>query len=238
MSDAAPALPTYRLDDVVAVITMDDGKANVMSTNVVDTLHELLDRAESDGARALVITGRPGKFSAGFDLGEMTASVESMRALVVHGARLMMRLYGFGMPTVAACNGHALAAGALTLLSCDVRIGADVPCKIGLNEVAIGIALPKFGVELARDRIVREALGAATLGAQIYDAPGAASVGYLDRVVSEAELLDAAVAEARRLAELRTSAYSLTKRNLRGVMIEAQLATVQADLDSVDMPKV
>lgn len=240
MSDATPppALPTYRLDGTVAVISMDDGKANVMSTAVVDTLHAHLDRAEEDGARALVIAGRPGKFSAGFDLSEMTASAESMRALVVHGARWMMRLYGFGMPTVAACTGHALAGGALTLLSCDVRIGADVPCKIGLNEVAIGMALPKFAVELARDRIVREAFGAATMEAQIYDAAGAAAVGYLDRVVPEAEVLDAAVAEARRLSELRTGAYALTKTNLRGAMIDEQLATVKADMDSVDIPKL
>jgi enoyl-CoA hydratase len=237
MSDASsPALPSYRLDDSIAVITLDDGKANVISTAVIDELHEHLDRAESE-ARGVVIVGRPGKFSAGFDLSEMTANVESMRALVVHGARWMMRLYGFGMPTVAACNGHALAAGALTLLSCDVRIGADVPCKIGLNEVAIGIALPKFAVELARDRIVREAFVPAALTAQIYDAAGAAAVGYLDRVVPEAELLDAALAEARRLSELRTSAYALTKLNLRRAMIEAQLAGVVVDLESVDLPK-
>src|SRR5690606_36200239 len=186
MSEAAsPALPTYHLDDSVAVITMDDGKANVMSTAVVETLHAHLDQALADGARALVIAGRPGKFAAGFELSEMTASPESMRTLVVSGARWMMRLYGFGMPTIAASTGHALAAGALTLLSCDVRIGADVPSKIGLNEVAIGMALPKFAVELARDRIVSEAFGAATMAAQIYDAHGAAAVGYLDRVVAE-----------------------------------------------------
>jgi enoyl-CoA hydratase len=239
MADApAPARPTYHLHGDVAVVTMDDGKANVMSTAVVDSLHAHLDRAEADQARALVIAGRPGKFSAGFDLAEMTASAESMRALVVHGARWMMRLYGFGMPTVAACTGHALAGGALTLLSCDVRVGADVPCKIGLNEVAIGMGLPKFAVELARDRLASEHFGPATMAARVYDAPGAADAGYLDLVVPEDQLLDAAMAEARRLAELRTGAYALTKRNVRGAMIAEQLATVQADMDSVDIPKL
>lgn len=239
MSEAsAPALPTYRLDEAVAVITMDDGKANVMSTGVVQTLEAHLDRALADGARALVIAGRPGKFSAGFDLKEMTSSPESMRALVVAGARWMLRLYGFGMPTVAASTGHALAAGALTLLSCDVRIGADVPSKIGLNEVAIGMALPKFAVELARDRIVREAFGPSTIGAQIYDTAGAARVGYLDQVASEAELLDTAVAEAKRLAELRTGAYAATKLNLRSTMIEEQLAGVVDDMESIEIPNV
>ncbi len=235
---SAPALPTYRFDDGIAVITMDDGKANVMSTAVVDALDRHLDQAEADGARALVIVGRPGKFSAGFDLSEMTASSESMRALVVHGARWMMRLYGFGMPTVAACTGHALAGGALTLLSCDVRIGADVGCKIGLNEVAIGMALPKFAVELARDRIKREHFGSATMAAQIYDAAGAAEAGYLDQVVPEAEVVDAAISEARRLAALRTGAYAITKLNLRAATIESQLAGLVADMESVEVPEV
>ena len=239
MSDSSTSpLPTYRREGDVAVVTLDDGKANVISTAVIDALQGHLDRLESEGARALVLVGRPGKFSAGFDLSEMTAGVESMRALVVHGARWLMRLYGLGVPTVAACTGHALAAGALTLLSCDVRVGADVPAKIGLNEVAIGMALPKFAVELARERVPPHELGAATLGARIYDPAGAVAAGYLDRVVPEAELLGTALAEAERLAGLRTGAYALTKLNLRQAMIADQLATVQADLDSVGMPEV
>ena len=240
MSDSSTSpLPTYRREGDVAVVTLDDGKANVISTAVIDALHGHLDRLESEGARALVLVGRPGRFSAGFDLSEMTAGVESMRALVVHGARWLMRLYGLGVPTVAACTGHALAAGALTLLSCDVRVGADVPAKIGLNEVAIGMALPKFAVELARERVPHHELGAATLGARIYDPAGAVAAGYLDRVVPEAELLGTALAEAERLAGLRTGAYALTKLNLRQAMINVlPLGTVQADLDSVGMPEV
>ena len=70
-------------------------------------VHDALDRAESD-ARSVVITGRQGKFSAGFDLATMTESTESMRELVTAGAQMLMRLYGFGLPTVAACTGHAL----------------------------------------------------------------------------------------------------------------------------------
>lgn len=236
MADDA-ALPTYRLDDTVAVITLDDAKANVFSSAVVAHLEGLLDQAEADGARALVIAGRPGRFSAGFNLEEMTGSPEGMRALVVAGARWLMRLYGFGMPTVAACTGHALAAGALTLLSCDVRIGADVPAKIGLNEVAIGMTLPVFAVELARDRLEETALTASVMG-DVYDVAGAVAVGFLDRAVPEGEVLEAAMAEARRLSERRTGAWAGTKRNLRGEMIERVLDGVVADMDQVDIPKV
>ncbi len=238
MTDApAPQSPTYELlDGGIAVVTLDDGRANAMSSAVVQGLEAALDRAEADGARAVVVAGRPGRFCAGFDLAEMTASLESMRDLVVAGARWMLRLYGFGAPTVAACTGHALAGGALTLLSCDVRVGADVPAKIGLNEVAIGMPLPKFAVELARDRLATAALGPATMGATVYDPAGAVGAGYLDRVVPADELLDEAVAEARRLAELRTGAYAQTKRNVRGAMVERVLAELEGDVGGIEGP--
>ena len=229
------ALPTYALDDGIAVITLDDGKANAMSTAVIATLETLLDQAHSDEARALVIVGRPGKFSAGFNLAEMTESDETMRALVVRGGRWLLRLYGYGLPTIAACTGHALAGGALTLLACDVRIGADVSAKIGLNEVAIGMPLPKFAVELARERIQKRAFTAAITG-QVYDPAGAAEVGYLDRVVPEDQVIAEAMAEARRLGELRTGAYARTKANARHAMIEAQDEDILHDLSTVAGP--
>lgn len=235
MTDAP--VPTFTLDDGIAVITLDDGKANAMSTDVIVTLDGLLDRALAEQARALVIIGRPGKFSAGFNLAEMTESVESMRTLVARGGSWLLRLYGFGLPTVAACTGHALAGGALTLLGCDVRIGADVASKIGLNEVAIGMPLPKFAVELARERITKKAFPAAIMGA-VYDPAGATEAGYLDEVVPEDQVLARAMAEARRLGELRTGAYARTKANARHAMIEAQLADLVHDLASMVGPEV
>ncbi|MEO6989313.1 MAG: crotonase/enoyl-CoA hydratase family protein [Aquihabitans sp.] len=228
-------MPTYELDDGIAVIALDDGKANVFSTAALEVLEGHLDRVEADGARALVLVGRPGRFSAGFDLGEMMGGDEGMRALVVRGARWWMRLYGLGIPTVAACTGHALAGGAITLLSCDVRIGADVPSKIGLNEVAIGMTLPKFIVELARDRISTQHLTAVVTGT-VYDPAGAVTVGFLDRVVDEAAVFDEAMAEARMLAERRTSAYAATKTKLRGALIATLLDGVVADMETVGSP--
>lgn len=229
--------PTYRLDDGVAVVTMDDGKANAISHDVLIALDGALDRAGEDGARALVLAGRPGRFSAGFDLATMTASVESMRGLVWAGARFLMRLYGLGLPTVAASTGHALAGGALLLLSCDHRVGGTSPCKIGLNEVAIGMGLPVFAVELARDRLAAEAFGPATMQARLYDPAGAQAAGYLDRVVADDAVVAEAVADARRLGELRTGAYARTKRVAREATIAHVLDTLEADLIDVSPPR-
>lgn len=231
----AGALPTYELVDGIAVITLDDGKANAFSNAALEVLEGLVDQAEADQARALVLVGRPGRFSAGFDLAEMTSGVEAMRALVVRGARWWLRIYGLGIPTVAACTGHALAGGAITLLSCDVRIGADVPAKIGLNEVAIGMPLPRFAVELARDRLLKSHFVLATLGTT-YDPAGAVAAGYLDRVVPADDVLAEAMAEARRLGELRTGAVARTKANARQALIDATEASLEADMATVDAP--
>jgi enoyl-CoA hydratase len=232
------ALPTYRLDGTTAVITLDDGKANAFSSAVVARLEELTSQAEADGARALVLVGRPGRFSAGFDLAEMTSSPEAMRALVKAGARWWCRLYGLGMPVVAASTGHALAGGAITLLSCDVRIGADVACKVGLTEVAVGMTMPKFVVDLAADRLTKPSLTRSTMGAQAYDAAGAVTVGYLDWLVPADEVEAAALAEAARLGELSTEAYAATKLNVRGALIAKILAELDADMDTIGMPQL
>src|SRR3954452_9115659 len=129
MSDPSTtsALITVTIDDDgVALVHLDDGKANALSHAMIEQLHDALDRAESE-ARAVCIVGRDGKLCAGFDLSVMTAGADATRGLVKAGGELLMRLYGHPQPTVVAVTGHALAAGALLVLSCDTRIAADVP---------------------------------------------------------------------------------------------------------------
>lgn len=235
-STTDPHSPTYDLRDGIATVTLDDGKANAVTPALLEALGAALDRAEGE-AQAVVLTGREGRFSAGFDLKVMTESPEAMRSLVGAGARWMMKLYGFGLPTVAACTGHALAAGALTLLCCDHRVGTVGPFKIGLNEVGIGMALPIFAVELARQRLTAAQLGPATMQARIYDPAAAVTAGYLDRVVPAEELAAEAHAEARRLAELPTKAYGRTKQVVRGDAIERILAALDDDLASAGGPR-
>ena len=228
---------TYEFEGDVAVVRIDDGKANALSPDVVAALDEAVGLAETE-ARALMLIGRPGRFSAGFDLTHMQASVESAQSLVAAGARLAMRLYGLGIPTVAACSGHAVAMGALLLLACDTRLGAAGEFRIGLNEVAIGLGLPVFGVELARDRLDPRRFTEATVQAQLYDPDGAAEVGYFDRVVMAGALEADARAVSSRLAELRSGAYLHTKVRARQGTIDHVLATLDADVAAVTFAPV
>lgn len=222
------------IEDEVAVLRLDDGKANAMSHDVIDQFHTGLDRALAD-ARAVAIIGRPGRFSAGFDLRVMQAGDKPMQDLVLAGADLFLRVYAHPQPVVAACTGHALAGGALLLLSADTRIGVMGDFKIGLNEVAIGMPLPAFAVELARDRLSPNELTAATVQSRIYDPAGAVQSGYLDRLAESDDPTEEAVAEARGLGELRSGAVAATKTRLRTATIRRIRASLPDDITELTL---
>ena len=228
MADASGPVTTT-IEDGVAVLRFDDGKANVLSFAAIDSFSAALDRAEAE-AQAVCIVGRAGKLCAGFDLSVMGAGPDAARDLVARGGQLLMRIYQHPQPVVVAVTGHALAAGALLVLSCDVRIGADVPAKIGLNETSIGMPLPLFAIALAEDRLATTAVVPATLGAQIYDPRGAVEVGYLDRVVPLETAADDSIAEARRLGAYSSRAYAQTKQVLRAGTLQRVREGGAADL--------
>jgi enoyl-CoA hydratase len=226
------------IEDGVAVVRIDDGKANALSHSIIDALHAALDTASAE-ARSVCFVGRPGKLCAGFDLSVMTAGADATRGLVGAGGRLLMRIFGHGQPTVVAATGHSLAAGGLLLLACDTRIGADTPsAKIGLNETAIGMGMPVYGVELCRARLTPAAFVRGLLQAEIYDPAGAVAAGYLDSVIAADEVEAVAIAEARRLGQYKTSAYSSTKRTSRGAIIDAVLGGLDTDMANIVPPSV
>ena len=226
MSDS---IVRYQQTGKVAIVTMDDGKANALSEPMITQVLAALDRAEAE-AGAVVLTGRADRFCAGFDLRVMMSSPEAAIALLRHGSTLLMRLFELPLPLVIASTGHALAGGALVVLTGDVRFGADGPYKLGLNEVAIGLPVPALAMELARARLVPTELTRATLLAQIYTPAEGVAAGYLDRVVPGADLLAAATAEATRLSALSRPAYAATKTRLRGATAHLIRTTFDDDV--------
>lgn len=225
----------YELRDAIALITIDDGKANAVSPALLAAGNQALDRAERE-AQAVVLTGRPGRFSAGFDLSVMTGGMDAMRALVLGGAEFALRLYAFPRPVVIACTGHALAAGAVFLCAADQRIGAEGAFKLGLNEVAIQLPLPEFAMELARERLSPRFFSQSVTQARIYDPAGAREAGFLDEVVPAEQLLDTALQRAAQLAKLPDPAFRLTKTREREKMIAAVRANLVADIAKLTAP--
>src|SRR5918993_2592526 len=224
--------------DGVLICHIDDGKANALSAEMIAAISAVVTGAEhDDSVHALVLHGRPGRFSAGFDLSVMTAGdLGAVASLVSDGGALVRTLYGSSIPVVAACTGHALAAGALVLLGCDVRVGADVDCKIGLNEVAIGMVLPDWAFTIAVDRLSKRHIQRAVATARITSAAGAVDAGYLDEVVPAASLLDVAVERAAGFAVLDRRAYAGTVRRLRGDVLDLMEAQIAADREAGRVP--
>lgn len=219
----------YALEDKVAIITMDDGKANALSPTMIAELDAALTRAEAE-AKAVIIAGRPGRFSAGFDLKVMMSGPDAALRMIVSGGELMMRVYEFPMPVVMAVSGHALAGGILLAATGDTRIGVRGDFKLGLNEVQNSMPVPVLAHELARDRLSPKELQAAVIQAKIYNPESAAVAGWLDLVVDGESLAGAAMEEATRLAALPVQAYALTKKSLRRQTIEYIQSTMDDNL--------
>jgi enoyl-CoA hydratase len=222
---------TYQLQDRIATLVMDDGKVNTMSLAMQAELGAALDRAQADGA-TVVLAGRHGVFSAGFDLPVLGAGGEPALKMLNGGFELARRLLSFPTPVVVACTGHALAMGVFLVASADYRIGAEGPFKIGANEVAIGMVLPRAAIEVCRARLAPAHHGRALINAEIYRPAEAVAAGFLDQVVAEDRVLAEAQATAARLSKLMMKAHAATKLLAREQLLKDLDAAMAADRET------
>lgn len=219
----------YSVADGIATLALDDGKANALSIPTLRALHGALDRAEADGA-AVLLHGRPGFLSAGFDLQTFGAGPEAVVEMLTLGACLAERMLCFPRPVVVACSGHAVAAGSFLALAADARIGAEGPYLIGLNEVKIGLTVPWFAIELARHRLAPAQFDAAVICARMHDPAAALAAGFLDRVVPAEQLREASLQEARELAGLDARAHAATKLRAREGVLARLREAIESEL--------
>jgi len=219
----------YQLDGPVATITIDDGKVNALSLAVLTSLDAALDRAEGDGA-VVVLSGRPGVFSAGFDLPTLRAGGPDGVAMLRAGFELAARLLAYPTPVVIACTGHAVAMGVFLVLSGDYRLGAEGPYKITVNEVAIGLTLPTAAIEICRQRLSPAQFSRAALLAEVFSPADAVAAGFLDRAVDATALHETARKVAAQLATLDMAAHHASKLRVRRATLDAIRASIDTEL--------
>lgn len=218
--------------DGIRVLRLDHGKPNSISTEVARALIAELVVAEKD-AKAVVLFGRPGMFSGGFDLGVMKQGPAAAREMVKAGGQLLAAVLDHPKPVVVGCTGHAIAMGAFLVMAGDYRIGARGEFKLGLNETAIGMTLPTFAIETTRLRLSKRHFERAVVHSEIYDPETAVDAGFLDRVVAADVLEGEALAAAKRLGELKQPAFRNNKRLAHGEVAERIRATLDANLDGL-----
>ena len=204
-------LATLTTEGDVSIITLDDGKANVFSSAMSSTINQLLDEVPNDKG-ALLITGRQGLLSGGFDLKTMTGGeAKDIIEMTVNGFKLLARIYGFSRPVVVASSGHAIALGAFLLCCADYRVGAKGKYLVQANEHRNNMSIPIPILEISKSRISKRHWHRAILNAEAYPIDQSVEAGYLDEVVDEGELMKRAMEVAIDLATLGHPHYQMTK---------------------------
>src|SRR5438128_5990337 len=225
-----PDLATYSRSGPIATITMDDGKANVMSLAMLNALHAAFDAAERDKV-VPILKARGKHFSGGFDLTVFAkGSAEDQYLMVKAGAELALRILSFPFPVVAACQGNAFPMGAFLIMSSDHRIAAEGDHRIGMNEVAIGLTVPRFAIEVARQRLTPAYFSRVVMTAEMFGPAEAVTAGFFDRVVPADRLEKAAEDAALVLNQLDMAAHAATKARARGAGIKLIRQVIDEDI--------
>lgn len=221
----------YQVSDAIATIKLDDGKVNVMSLAMQAAIAEAIDRADADGA-AIVLTGRPGVFSAGFDLATIAAGGPETAAMVLGGFRLAERILAYPRPVVAGCTGHAIAMGTFLMFAADYRIGPDAGAyRWTANEVAIGLTMPRAAIEMLRLRLTPAAFDRAVILSHQFSPADAVASGYLDELVPLDDVVHTATTVATAALALDARAHATSKLRTRAPALAALEQAIRLDED-------
>ncbi len=223
------SLVRYELRDDVATLWMDDGKANVMSVAMLAALNEALDRAEKQ-AKVVVLYGREGSFSGGFDLSVFKRGGPEVLTMLEAGMRLCARLVEYPLPVIAACTGHAVALGAFLLLSCDLRIGVNAGARFHINEVRNGMTLPHLTLEICRERLAPAQLHTATTLGLPFTPASALAAGFVDELVPAYAMQESVLRYCADLLTVDTKSFAINKRRVNAKVIQAMAVAIEEDI--------
>jgi enoyl-CoA hydratase/3-hydroxyacyl-CoA dehydrogenase len=199
--------------DGVAIAWLANGQMNSIAPQVIEDLGKVWEHVRGSDVRALVIaSSNPFLYSAGADIKAFTSMDDAAGEQLIHAAHALLREFGSGpIATIAAVNGLAYGGGCELAMACDVRIAAR-SAVFGQPEIKLGI-IPGFGGTQRLPRLVGEnkALEMNLVGDPIL-ADEAFELGLANRTVDDHELLDTALAWARKLASQAPVALAQIKR--------------------------
>jgi enoyl-CoA hydratase len=225
---------TIEHDGDVALLSRDDGKANTVLVPEFQGLEAALETIAASKASAVVISGRPGFFSAGLNLKALGAmSMQQKQELVSAMGSAVLKLFLFPRPVVAAVSGHALGGGAMFALAADVRLFAEGAFKFGLNEVPAGLFVPTYAIELMRAAVSPAHLTPLVVHGRVINPTEALAMNVAESVHAPDALKAAALARARALGELNGTGYAATKRLVREGGAQLAKGRLAAELEQL-----
>ena len=221
---------TTTIDDGVCVIALDDGKANALGSAMWAELNAALDEAEAADA-IVIITGRDGMMSGGFDLKEIGDGPQDALELTSKGSKFARRLMAFPRPVIMAAPGHTIAMGAFLALACDYSMIKEGEFKVGLNETLIGMTMHNFGIEMGRYHLPKSYFNRCVINGEIFSPKGAMHAGFFDRVVP-AEQWEMAIPMAGQMfKQANPAAFKGTKLRSRKEIFKILDQAIEDDLD-------
>ncbi|MGH3440926.1 MAG: enoyl-CoA hydratase-related protein [Nitriliruptorales bacterium] len=216
-------------DGGLVTLTLDDGKLNALDADVFREIDEAFSKAAD--APGVVLAGREGVFTAGLNTKKLPElDDDGLKELLTVFGQAVMHVWTHPAPVVAACTGHAIAAGTMLAMACDHAVAAEGDFRWGLTETQIGFSLPEFGIALARANVRSDRVDDLLLPGAVVGPDVAVEVGYADELAPAGEVLARAEERAHELSALPRSAYAATKQRLRGETAERVLAGLEADV--------
>lgn len=243
-SPATPSCLTLEREGPILTVRLSRPPVHALTTTLCTELSAAVHDAErTEGVEGLVLTGSPGMFSGGIDVRWLREQprdgVEDfMRAF----AGAFLDLYRTPLSTIAAISGQSPAGGCVLALACDQRVMAAGRYRIGLNEVAVGLTVPRWLASVAADTVGQRHAEAMLLGARMMTPDEALAIGLVDAVVpAEGDDKDAAHAALQREAHTRLQRHLIgpvqarvgTKDSLRGPRARAIEAWLPEALEGI-----
>jgi len=207
---------------------------NALTSELLSGLRQAIEQAPREAVRALVLSGLPGRFSAGLDVPLLlTLDAPAVAQLWRELYAVLEAIACSSIPIVAAITGHAPAGGTVMALFCDWRVMARGDYKLGLNEVQVGIPLPPVimgGLQRLVGLRRAEYLG---VSGELISPEEALGVGLVDELAALDEVISRAQDWCTRMLALPTGAMTLTRRQARADMVRLFASGMDAELETV-----
>lgn len=207
--------------DGIAILRLAHGKANTMDIELCQAVIETFQDLRSSSAKAVVLTGRGGIFSAGVDLLRISASGPDYVGKFLPVLNAMFdAVFHFPRPVVAAINGHAIAGGCVLACCADRRLMVQGPGRIGVTELLVGLPFPALAFEVMRLSTAPRFFPQAIYGGETHLGDGGAERGWVHEVLPAADMPAKAIAVAQALGALPPVTFAATKRQMHADVIE------------------
>lgn len=227
-----------RIREGIDLVTLDrPERLNAMDTALIEELHATLDAIAVDPTcRVVILTGAGRGFCAGLDLatpavsplaagaGRTQAGMHTQQMI----ASLVPKLRALRRPVIAAVNGAAAGGGLALALASDVRIGST-SCRFNVAFVRIGLSGCDIGVSWLLPRVIGSGRAfELLLTGRMVESDEADRIGLVNRVVPDADLLDAALETAEAIVANSPFGVWMTKEVMWS---QLEIPSLQAGID-------